>query len=162
MTRRAWRTKSKQNVSKIKPVVAPGDCVLVDQLKSGTPGFVAQFKGRLTKKRYRAVTIFIDHFSDLTYIYEQSRLTSKETVAAKAAFETFACNKDVLIKHYHADNGRFADNAFVRICIEKGQTLSYCAANFHFQNGQAEKRIQDIQEHARKGLLHGQSRWPEA
>eukprot|EP00957_Ditylum_brightwellii_P099706 7595428-Ditylum_brightwellii.AAC.1 len=105
MTRRAWCTKSKENVSKIKPVKAPSNCVLVNQLKSSTLGFVAQLKGRLTKKRYHAATVFINHFSDLTYNYEQERLTSKETVAAKAVFGAFACNKGVLIKHYHADNG---------------------------------------------------------
>eukprot|EP00957_Ditylum_brightwellii_P171906 13087884-Ditylum_brightwellii.AAC.1 len=96
MTRRAWRTKSKQNVSKIKPVKAPGNCVSVNQLESSTPGFVAQLKGKLTKKCYRAATVFVNHSSDLTYIYEQTRLTSEETVAANAVIEACVCNKVAL------------------------------------------------------------------
>jgi hypothetical protein len=63
MTKRPWRTKAQQNKSKIKSVTRPGDCVSIDQLESPTPGFVAQLKGALTKKRYRAATVFVDHAS---------------------------------------------------------------------------------------------------
>eukprot|EP00957_Ditylum_brightwellii_P009259 700633-Ditylum_brightwellii.AAC.1 len=110
MTRRPWRTKTKQYLNKIKKVEAPGACVLVDQLESTTPGLVAQLKGILTKKRYKSAFVFVDHFPDLTFVYKQERLTSEETVAAKAAFEAFARENGVLIRHYHADNSRFADN----------------------------------------------------
>jgi hypothetical protein len=34
--------------------------------------------------------------------------------------------------------------------------------NAHFQNGIAEKRIRDLQEPARKQLLHAKARWPAA
>jgi hypothetical protein len=162
MTKRPWRTKTKQSVNKIKPAKAPGECVSVDQLESSTPGFVAQLKGKLTRKRYKAATIFVDHFSDVTFVYEHERLTSEETVAAKIAFEAWARDRGVVVQHYHADNGRFADNAFIRHCQSRGQTISYCAVNAHWQNGRAEKRIRDVQEETRKNLLHGQARWPEA
>ena len=33
-----------------------------------TPGFVTQLKGRLIKKIYAYVTIFLDHYSDVTYM----------------------------------------------------------------------------------------------
>jgi hypothetical protein len=39
MTKQPWRTKAQQNKSKIKSVTRPGDCVLIDQLESLTPGF---------------------------------------------------------------------------------------------------------------------------
>ena len=82
----------------------------------------------------------------MTYIYLMKRLTSEETVDAKRAFETYARNRGVSIRHYHCDNGRFADNAFIKDVDEKGQTISFCAAYAHLQNGRAEKRLRDLQE----------------
>ena len=38
--------------------------------------------------------------------------TSAETVQAKQAYEKFAAERGIRIKHYHCDNGRFADNEF--------------------------------------------------
>eukprot|EP00957_Ditylum_brightwellii_P154388 11748311-Ditylum_brightwellii.AAC.1 len=69
MTKRPWHIKTNQDPRKIKPAKEPGDCVSVDQLESSTPGFVVQLKGILTKRRYHAATVFIDHFSNVTYIY---------------------------------------------------------------------------------------------
>ena len=162
MTKRPWRTKGAQNKSKIRSVTNPGDCVSVDQLESPTQGFVAQLKGKLTKKRYGAATIFVDHASRLSYVHLQGRITSDETVQAKRAFEAYARSHGVNVKHYHADNGRFADNAFLKSVAESGQTISFCGVNAHFQNGIAEKRIRDLSEQARKQLLHAKARWPSA
>jgi hypothetical protein len=134
----------------------------VDQLESTTPGLVAQMKGKPTKHRYCYATIFVDHFSDLTYIFLHKQITSEETIDAKRAFEAYSREKGVNILHYHADNGRFADNAFLKHVKDSGQTISFCGVNAHFQNGIAEKRIRDIQEQARTSLLHAKHRWPGA
>jgi hypothetical protein len=162
MTKRPWRTKGAQNKSKLRSVTNPGDCVSVDQLESNTQGFIAQLKGTLTKKRYGAATVFVDHTSRLSYIHLQGRISSDETVQAKRAFEAYARSHGVTVKHYHADNGRFADNAFLKSIAESGQTISFCGVNAHFQNGIAEKRIRDLSEQARKQLLHAKARWPSA
>ena len=37
-----------------------GECVSVDHLAT-TPGFVAQLKGWLTRKKYHYSTVFVDH-----------------------------------------------------------------------------------------------------
>ena len=66
------------------------------------------------------------------------------------------------ILHYHADNGRFCDNAFQAVCEQGGQRLTFCCVNAHFQNSRAEKAIRDLSESARKQLLHAQARWPSA
>jgi len=50
----------------------------------------------------------------------------------------------VNVLHYHADNGRFADNAFIEDAKEQRQSISYCGVNAHHQNGKAEKRIRDL------------------
>ncbi len=60
-----------------------GKCVSVDQLVSMQMGFIAQLKGSLTKKRYTAATVFVDHYSRLKYIHLMTKLTSEETMEAK-------------------------------------------------------------------------------
>ena len=91
-----------------------------------------------------------------------TNLSSDETLKAKLAFEHFAANNHVAIKHCHADNGRFSDNAFIAYCNQWQQRLTYYGINTHFQNGIAERAIRDITEARRKQLLHAMARWPNA
>ncbi len=44
----------------------------------------------LTNQRIVASTIFVDHASDLSYIYHQTSMSSEETVKSKVAFEKFS------------------------------------------------------------------------
>ena len=161
MTRKPWRTKALNKQEKTWTATAPGQCVSVDQLESTTLGFIAQLKGKLTTQRYQYGTVFVDHYSRMTYIYLQKRLTSDETVQAKRAFERNAMLLGVKILHYHADNGRFADNGFINHCKLNNQTISYCGVNAHWQNGIAEKKIRDLQEKARTMLLYANHKWPK-
>jgi hypothetical protein len=96
----------------------------------------------------------------MSYVHLQESLTSADTVEAKEVFEAFARNMGVRIQHYHADNGRFADNDFMNTVKKQQQTISFCGVNAHFQNGIAEKRMRDLQEQARTMLLHAKSRCP--
>ena len=162
MTRRAWRTKQAPSKVAPAPINAPGDCISVDQLESTSPGFIGQMKGALTNKRYKFATVFVDHFSRLSYVHLQQTNSAVETLEAKRAFEKFAAAHAVQVRHYHADNGRFADNLWLSDIAQRGQSISFCGANAHFQNGVAEKRIRDLQEAARTILLDAKSRWPKA
>jgi Reverse transcriptase (RNA-dependent DNA polymerase) len=161
-TKVPWRVKGSQGQGQIKVCTQPGQCVSVDQLESTSPSFIAQLKGSLTRARYRYVTVFIDHYSDLSYVHLQKTITSAETVEAKQAFEAYSKSLGIRIQHYHADNGRFADNLFLQSIKDCNQTISFCGVNAHFQNGIAEKRIRDLQESARSQLLHAKHRWPDA
>jgi hypothetical protein len=136
------------------PVNGPGDCVSVDQLISSTPGLIAQLKGWITKQRYTAVTIFVDHYSRLSFVYLQQGTTGAESVEAKRAFEVFAQSHGVKIKHYHADNGRFAEAKWMDHCEKNHQSVTFCGVSAHFQNSIAEKRIRDLQDSARTMLVH--------
>jgi hypothetical protein len=160
MTKVPWRNMEVTRT--VFKATKPGQCVSVDQMMSTQVGFYAQLKGRLTKQRYRCATIFVDHYSGYKYIHLMTHLSSEETVAAKRAFERHASELGVTILHYHADNGRFCDNAFRAACEQGGQRLTFCGVNAHFQNGRAEKAIRDLSESARKQLLHAQARWPNA
>ena len=157
-TKRPWRTKGPQG--HIRTTTHPGQVVSVDQLESTTPGFVAQLKDLLTTQRYHYATIFVDQYSKLSFVFLQKRITSAETVLAKQSFERFARDHGVRILHYHADNGRFADNGFIQACKDNNQGITYCGVNAHFQNGVAEKRIRDLQEQARTMLLFAVHKWP--
>jgi hypothetical protein len=80
-------------------------------------------------------------------VHMQQQLPSDETAEASHVFEAFTRSKGVTINHYHADNGRFADNAFIKYIREArpSQSITYCGVNAHFQNGIAEKIIRDLQ-----------------
>ena len=161
MTRRAKRTKNEKSKIEARTVTGPGSCVSVDQLESRTAGLIGHMKGTPTVQRYRCATIYIDHFSRLSYVHLQKQLTSEETVQGKVAFEKYCEARGVTVKHYHADNGRFADNGFVNHIIKNQQSISYCGVNAHFQNGMAEKRIRDLQDQTTTMLLHAESKWPD-
>lgn len=163
MTRRPWRTKpGSQEKAKLKVITAPGQCVSVDQLESTAPGLIAQMKGMLTRQRYRAATVFVDHFSGLSYVHLQKSTNAVETLAAKHAFELYAKTHGNSILHYHADNGRFAENLWKQDVLAQGQKLTFCGVSAHHQNGVAEKRIRDLQDMARTSLIHANRRWRTA
>jgi hypothetical protein len=105
MTKIPWRGKETKASHEVFVATKPGECVSVDQMASTEPGFYAQLKGRLTKKRYRCATIFVDHFSRLRYVHPQVDDTLVKTIAAKHALESFAAEHGVRILHYHCDNG---------------------------------------------------------
>jgi hypothetical protein len=113
----------------------------VDQLISLVPGLIAQMQGWLTRKRYTVATIFVDHYSRLSYIHLQQGTKQAETLEAKRAFKAFTRSHGVTIRYYHVDNGRFAEAAFTEHCDKNQQHLTFCGANAHFQNSTAKKRI---------------------
>jgi hypothetical protein len=160
MTKIPWR--GHETSSEVFVAAKAGQCVSVDQLVSMQVGLIAQLKGTLTKKHYTAATVYLDHYSWLKYIHLMTKLTSEETMEAKRAFEHFAKQHGVRILHYHCNNGHFADNAFKNSCSSKGQRLTFCGVNAHFQNGIAEKAIRDVRESAWKQLLHAPQCWPAA
>lgn len=160
-TRRPWRNRTSKNFGK-KVCTKPGEVVSVDQLVSPTPGLIGQMVGFLTRQRYRYATVFVDHYSGLSYIYLQRTASAAETIEAKEAFERYSRTRGVTIQHYHADNGIFKAKEWVDSLTKNGQGLTYAAVRAHFQNGRAEKRIRDLQETARSMLLHAARRWPNA
>ena len=160
-TRRPWRSKTKKNRHIRKPT-KPGQVVSVDQMVSQTPGLIGQMVGFITTKRYRYATIFVDNATSLGYVYLQRTPNAAETIEAKKAFEKYAANRGVAVRHYHADNGIFKAREWVEECARANQGLTFAGVNAHHQNGKAEKRIRDLQEGARAMLLHAARRWPKA
>ena len=160
--RRQTRHKGTPNFASILPATAPGQVVSVDQLISPTPGFVPCQRGIPTTKRYLGATVFVDHFSNFTYVHLMTEMDAAETVRAKESFERLTSSYDVTVRHYHCDNGLFNSHLFHTSIRRSNQTISFCGVNAHHQNGKAERRIRDITEGARTALLHASHRWPKA
>ena len=96
------------------------------------------------------------------YVHLQETLTANDTLQAKEAFEWHCESFGIKVRQYHANNGRFAERAFINDVQRQGQTIPYCGVNAHFQNGIAEKQIQDLQDSAQTMMLHATARWPQA
>jgi hypothetical protein len=134
----------------------------VDPLESPVAVFVGQNKGYFFRKSYKVATIFVDHFSRLSFVYLQESTKGAQTLAAIWSFETYTSTHGVKIRHYHADIGRFAEKLFLNHCELAGQKISLYGVSAYFQNGIAERRIKDLTERSRTSLLHAVHRWPSA
>ena len=160
VSKRPWRQKTIRTRKIGYKPTTPGEVVSVDQMISATPGLIAQMSRFLTKDRYTCTTVFVDHFLNAGYVHLQQSTLVEHTLKAKRAFEHYACQNGVTIKHYHADNGTFAAKGWVQACAQQRQGLSFAATNAHHQNGKAEVRIHHLQEMARSMLLNTNKRWP--
>ena len=85
----------------------------VDTMNSrSVAGLIGQLRGKPTLQRYYYATVFVDHKSDLDYVHLHSVNDAASVIEGKLAFERFAASHKVTIKHYHCDNGIFADHEF--------------------------------------------------
>jgi hypothetical protein len=72
-TKRPWRTKSPATqVGERTKIMRAGDCVSIDQMESPVPGLVAHMKGHPTKERYNCARVFVDHYSDISFVHLQN------------------------------------------------------------------------------------------
>ena len=160
--RRPWRSKGKKSGSIRQPEQKePGDGVSVDQIISAQPGLIPQMAGFLTSDRLWGCTTFVDHVSDYVYVHLMRDLTLAETLLAKAAWEKVLSQAGRQVKHYHADNGRFADNGFIDAINSKDQKITFCGVGAHHQNGIVENKNKILTQGARTLLLHGMRMWPD-
>ena len=70
--------------------------VSVDQLVSPTPGLLAHMTGILTTKRYKYHTVFVDHFSEYSYMHLHQTSSDEETLEIKHAFERMAASHGII------------------------------------------------------------------
>jgi len=86
-------------------------------------GLVAQLKGIPMKKRYTCATVFVNLFSDFTFVHFQYTTNAQETLKAKHAFKRYAQGHGVKVKLYHTDNGHFVENVWVNDAASLGQSI---------------------------------------
>jgi hypothetical protein len=115
----------------------------VDQLESSTPGLVAQLKGRPTIKRYKAATVFVVFTcrspQPLPMRQSRPRIASSDMRRRKAS------------------------RSFTTMPTTTGSLTTSSVKQL--QTGgrpSAERRIRELQDHARTMLIHARKRWPSA
>jgi hypothetical protein len=128
MAKLPWQGKDTKADNKVFIPTKPGECISVDQMTSTEVGFYVPLKGKLTKKGYKCVTVFVDHFSCLCFVHLQLNKSSAETLATKLAFEQYVAEHGVKILHYHCDNGQFYNNAFCQACHKEQQHSPFVAS----------------------------------
>ena len=136
-----WRVKVNKSGSIQTPEQKdPVDGVSVDNIVSSQPGLIPQMSFFLTKQRLWGATTFLDHISDFVYVHLMQDLSLAETMLAKEAMKKVMAHSGRSVKHYHADNGRFAENGFVEAVNSKSQNLTFCGIGVHHQNGMIENK----------------------
>ena len=82
--------------------------------------------------------------------------TGDLTLEAKNAFERDCMTRNVVPKHYHADNGQFAENSFKEDFVRKMKNLTFCGVGAHHQNGVSERIIKYLTLPSWTLVLHAQ------
>ena len=108
------------------------------------PGLVPQEKGQRIRARIWGANVLVDYASRWVKVHLMHDATGELTLEAKNDFERYCMIRNVVPKHYHVDNGRFAENSFKEDCIRKIQNLTFCGVGAHHQNGVSERIIQDL------------------
>jgi hypothetical protein len=71
----------------LKIATHPGEIVSFDQLESPIGGSIAKMKGKLCQQqRYKCATVFVDHFSGMSFVLLQQSTSAEETMQAMTAF----------------------------------------------------------------------------
>ena len=117
--------------------------------------------GILTTKCYKYATVFVDQYSRLSYLFLQKTATVEETLSSKQTFELFASSHGVQILNYHADNGVFHANNWIKACQSdpNPKGMKFSGVDAHHTNGLAERRIRDIQDNGRAMMIHATHKW---
>ena len=87
--------------------------------------------------------------------------SGEETLLAKHNFEHLSSTRDVNNKHYHADNGRFAERLFTDDIKSSSQRITFCGVVAHHQNGITERVIKKLTLTSRTLLVHAKNHWLE-
>lgn len=163
--RKPWRSTSIKDGKKsslCSPTISkPGQCNAVDQIVSAQPGLMPQDKGQMTRAWIWECTVFVDYTTSYVHVLLMRDLGIESTLAAKQKFEDKCTTKGIKVKHYHANNGQFANPAWKEGCTAKGQKLMFCGVGMHHQNVIIECNIKDLTLTACTLILHAIQYWPE-
>ena len=95
----------------------------------------------MTRARIWGATIFVDYATKWMKVHLMTDATGDATLEAKEAFEHACASRGVKPKHYHADNGRFAEDKFMQDCKDKMQEITFCGVGAHHQKLVVENTI---------------------
>ena len=139
----------------------PGDRVSIDQIISSQPGLIRQMSGFFTSRRIWGCTDLCDRVPDFFYVHLMRYFTFEETLIAVKYFEKILAQSGHHVKHYHADNGVFAQNSFPESINKKDQKITFCAVCAHHQNVIIENKKKMLTLSVRTLLLNAIRHWPK-
>jgi len=122
---------------------------------------VDTFKGKPTKAKYNAASVYVDHASRFIFVKCHFPTGGSEAVAGKTIFEHLAASNGIKVKAYRADNGIMACQEYVNHVKINQQNITYCGVNAHEQNGIAERGIRTLCDRVRTMLIHAMEHWPD-
>ena len=106
---RPWHCQGKASGSIYCPEhISSGNGVSTDQIVSAQPGLISQMSGFLTSWRIWGCTTFCDHVSDFVYVHLMWDFTVDKPILTVNVFQKVMSQAQQFVKHYHADNGTFA------------------------------------------------------
>ena len=59
------------------------------------------------------------------YVHLMTKMDADATIEAKRAFERIAHSYNMVVEHYHCDNGLFDTKTFKLVVIQNNQTISF-------------------------------------
>ena len=80
----------------------------------------------MTCARIWAATVFIDYVTGYVHVGLIQDQSGEATLQAKHDFEHLFSTGDVTTKHYHADNGKFAEQLFTDDVKSSSQHITFC------------------------------------
>ena len=163
--RKPWHFKNTndENVSSLrgKEISKPGDTIRFDQLISDQPVLGPQEKGIMTRVRIWVATVFIGYVTGYVHVGLMQYQSGEATLQAKHNFEHLSSTRTVNIKHYHADNGLFAERLFSDNVQSSSQRITFYGVGAHHQDGINKRVIKKLTLTSRTLLVHAQNHWPE-
>ena len=97
-------------------ISGPRNTFGVDQRILAQILLVPEEKGILTRARIWAATVFIDYVTGYFHVALMTDQSGESTLQAKHDYKHLAETRNIKIKHYHADNGRFPEHSFTNDC----------------------------------------------
>ena len=134
---------------------------MVDQIFSAQLGLIPHILGFLTSHIFWEYTKFLDRVSYYVYIHLMRDLYLSEIPLTKESFEKLMSKSGRTVKHYQADNNRFAYNDFIDAINKKDKNIRFCGFGAHHQNCIVKNNNKILTTSARKLLLHGMRMWPQ-
>ena len=125
------------------------------------PVLVPQEKGIMTRARIWAAAVFIDYVTRRVHVGLMQYQYGEATLQDKHDFGHLSSTRNVNIKHYHADNGRFAERLFTDDVKSIFQRITFCGVRAHHQNGITERVIKQLTLTSCTLLVHAQNHFPE-
>eukprot|EP00957_Ditylum_brightwellii_P154126 11729677-Ditylum_brightwellii.AAC.1 len=133
----------------------PGNTVSTDQYESRHHGRLPHTQGKEGDlAKFCGGTIIADHASSFLFHCNQVSLNANDMLNTKHAFEHFAQDFNIRVKHYCCDNGIFKSTAFKSDCKFQSQRQSFCGVDVHHQNGVTERAIKTITTWICAMLIH--------